>query len=219
MRKVFKVIVIVLIIVLVKLISSFAVNEMIIKDYNNGKYDETMIKFLYLGNLNQPYVVYYNNGNILYKMNEFDKAISKYKEALIKNPPRRKTCDIRINLSLAMIKNISSDDQETVFNLLEDAKQNLYNDGCANANDDNGRSKEAENLEEEIKKAQEQITGNPQGKPDTDDPNKPDQKDDPDKDIEQKLKDIEKQGNQNRQGDLDNSGGLDEGGYYNGKKW
>ena len=38
------------------------------------------------------------------KKEKYNEAIRKYNQAINKKPPKNKICDIRINLSLAMIK-------------------------------------------------------------------------------------------------------------------
>lgn len=118
----------------------------------NDTNNKTLVKALYLFNFNQPYIAYYNDGNILYKTEKYDQAIKKYQKALTKNPPQKRVCDIRINLSLAIIKKIDYTNYETAFNELEEAKNNLYNNNCASATDSSGNSQDAEKLEEEIKK-------------------------------------------------------------------
>lgn len=104
MKKIIKTILIILIIILTKLIFSYTVNEILIWNYKNKNYNSILIKTLYILNFNQPYIKYYNDGNILYKKEKYNEAIRKYNQAINKKPPKNKICDIRINLSLAMIK-------------------------------------------------------------------------------------------------------------------
>ena len=216
MKKILKLVFIIIIIILVKLVLSFIINELIINNYNNKVYNSNLVKVLYLFNYNEPYIVYYNNGNILYQKKKYDKAITKYNEAISKKPPQKRICDIRINLSIAMVKNIKSNDYNTVYNELEKAKNNLYNNKCANSIDDNGYSKEAEQLEKEIRQLQENLGSNTDPNPDKPDPDEPsDPKEDPE--IENKLGEIEKRGRANREKDLPNYDGNES--YYTGKKW
>ncbi len=219
MKKILKIIFIILLIILIKLILSFSINEIIILNYNNKVYNKTLIKILYILNFNQPYISYYNEGNILYQTENYDKAIEKYNTAIEKKPPQNKICDIRINLSLATIKKINSDNYDTVFSQLEKAKNNLYNNNCAHEFDDNGYSQDAEKLEEEIKNLQNQLS-------DSSDSNQSNNSQENEKDnnedysdIEEKLKDIEKDANANRQSDLSTYENLNDYSYYSGKRW
>lgn len=222
MKKYLKITLIILAIILLKLLYSFSINEIIIKNYNNGTYNKVLIKTLYFLNLNEPYIAYYNEGNIQYKLENYDKAIEKYNKALNKRPSRKRVCDIRINLSLAMIKNINqNDDYQTVFNQLEEAKNNLYNDNCASPTDYSGQSQDAEYLEEEIKKLQEELNSDPSdpNNDPNDDPNNEPNNDDDYKEIEERLKEIEKEAQKNREEDLKDDKYLNDYSYYDGKKW
>ena len=72
MKKLLKILLIPLFIILMRLVLSFVINEIIIYNYQRNRYNETLIKTLYLLNINQPYIVYYNEGNILYKNEEYN---------------------------------------------------------------------------------------------------------------------------------------------------
>lgn len=220
MKKVLKVLFILVSVLLTKLVLSFSINEIIIWNYNNNIYNSTIVKSLYFLNFNQPYIAYYNEGNILYKKENYNEAINKYTKALSKNPPQNKVCDIRINLSLAMIKNINSKEYEEVYNKLEEAKNNLYNNDCASPTDNSGYSQEAEKLEEEIKKLQKQLN-NTSGDGDSDDSQDEEEQDSNEdySDIEEKLKEIEKDANANRQSDLSIYENMGDYSYYDGKRW
>ena len=215
MRKLLKVLVVIFSILLFKFIFTYTINEIIIDNYNASKYDSKLIKFLYVFNINEPYIVYYNDGNILYRKKKYDEAIKKYDEALEKNVPEKRVCDIRINKSLAMVYKIKSKDKEKIYNELEVAKKNLYEDGCANPNDDNGKSADAEKLEEEIKKLQDELD-----KENPDDPdNGNDNNEDDTPDVEDIIKERERKANSSRQDDIANSEYIGHYEYYSGKKW
>lgn len=221
MKKILKLIFTISLIIFIKLTFIFVLNEIIILSYNNNIYNSFLVKGLYLFNFNQSYIAYYNEGNILYKKEYYDKAITKYNKAINNNPPQEKVCDIRINLSLAMIKNINSKDYKTIYNQLEDAKGNLYNNNCASPIDDNGYSKEAEKLEEEIKKLQNQLNNSSQDNSkddDNDDDDENNEKDEYSK-IEDELKQNEKEANANRQSDMSRYENMGDYSYYSGKTW
>lgn len=213
MKRLLKGILVFILIVFIKLLFSYIINEIIIYNYNRNIYNDKLIKSLYILNFYQPYIAYYNEGNIYYMNNKYDLAINKYNDAINKNPPKKKVCDIRINMSLAMIKNINSKDSTIIYNNLEEAKKNLYIDNCANE-DGSGSSNEAEDLKNEIKRMQDELNNKSDDSNDdpTDDNNT-------DSDLEDKLKDISRQSSSSRQADLSTYENLDNYSYYSGKKW
>lgn len=220
MKKILK---FVLIIFLMKLLFSFSINEIIIWNYNNNVYNTTLVKTLYIFNFIEPYIAYYNEGNVLYKTGNYEEAINKYSKSLKKNPPQSKVCDIRINLSLAMIKLVDSTNYNTAFNQLEEAKNNLYNNNCASFTDESGYSKDAEKLEQEIKNLQDELNNtsknNDEKKDDAekDDDEKEDYEDYDD--IKEELKEIEKESQSNRQSDMTTYENMNDDEYYSGKRW
>ena len=222
MKKIILIIIIFLSLILLKLGSTYLLNEMIIKDYENNKYDNNLINTLYFFNINEPYIVYYNHGNLLYRLERYDEAITKYETSLTKHPKEDRVCDIRINLSLSYIKTINETKPEEALSILKKAKNILYEDNCASEDDDNGKSSKAEELEEEIKKLEEQIES---GKDDDSDDGKDDDNDDdndnPDenKNIEEQLKEQQRQNHQSRQEDIDYYNELENNTYYHGKYW
>ena len=111
MKKFFIAIYIVLIFIAVKLTFTFYMNEKFIDNYNQQIYSYDDIQYLFILNIFEPYIAYYNYGNILYQNSDFEEAIVQYRKALTLFPPQRKECDIRINLALAMLKQINEDDK------------------------------------------------------------------------------------------------------------
>lgn len=81
MNKLIKLIIIILIIILFNLVMRFTINLIVYK--TNNQY---INNFLYIINLNNPYIVYYNQGNIFYKNKNYKKAIKYYKKALTQKP-------------------------------------------------------------------------------------------------------------------------------------
>ena len=221
MKKWIKILLVIFIIIFLKLIYSYSINSFVISNYNSEVYNSKIVKLLYFINFPEGYVAPYNEGNILYRQEKYDKALTKYQKALKKHPPKGKTCDIRINMSLSMLKLINENNSnEKILKELREARENLYNNNCADENDDSGYSYEAEQLEDEIRKLEEQYQ-NQDGGGSSDDPNE-DPNEDPNNDddyseIEQEFKDREKQNNSNRQDDLNEYSNQYE--YYNGDKW
>ena len=218
MKKILKLLVIILGIILIKFIFTFFLNEIIIWNYNNDRYNDILIKLLYPLNYNQTYIVYYNNGNILYRKEKYTEAIERYNKAIDKKPPQNRICDVRINLALAMIKEIdNSFDYKTAYNQLESAKDNLYNNNCANPIDNSGYSEEAEKLEEEIKELQKNLNKTSNNNPTPTDNNG--NNDPEDTNIQDKLNDINKRANENRQSDMTTYENMGNGSSYSGKRW
>ena len=114
MKKYLKYGILIIGLILLKLTFTFTLNKIIISRYNRSIYDN-MIKILYVFNFNEPYIVYYNHGNILYQQNIYAESIKKYETALQKKPPEKKVCDIRVNLSLAIIKNIDINSSTNLY--------------------------------------------------------------------------------------------------------
>lgn len=209
MRNFLKIICCFLMILFLRFLMSFMINEYIIYNYNKGIYNDKLIKLLYIFNINQPYIAYYNEGNILYQLNDYDNAIKHYDTSLQKNPPKSRVCDIRINLSLALIRNIDSDDSTTIYNQLEAAKENLYKDNCADPFSNNGESSDAEDLEDKITELEKQFNSNSNNT----------SNETPDSNIEEELKNLESTARSSRENELSNYENLGQYSYYSGKSW
>lgn len=223
MRRKYKIVATLLLLILFRLTFSFIVNDIVINNYERGIYDTSLIKTLYLFNFNQAYIPYYNEGNILYKEGNYVEALDRYSKSLEKHPPQSKVCDIRINQSLAMIKLIDSSDSESAYNLLEEAKRNLYMDNCASEASDDGKSDTAEELEDEIQELQDELNGSSSGTDSSDKNQDDEQQSEEEKedysDIEEALKEIEKNSASSRQSDLDLYKNWENTYYYKGKTW
>lgn len=234
MKKLFIVVIAILAILLIiaiKLVFTYAINELFIINYNNNDYSESILKPLYWFNFIEPCNVYYNNGNVLYKTNDFNGAIERYKKALELFPSKKKECKIRINLCLAMLKKINfddiqEDDIDKILKELEEAKEVLLEHGCANRNDNNGHDKDAEQLKKEIEEMEEklkELKENDEDETKEDDKNKEENNNKEEKknldEIEEKIKDIRKQGIEERQEEIEKRKMIQNYSYYNGKKW
>ena len=101
MKKLLKLSLIILFIINIFFLLRYSINFIAININNNTIY------LLHILNINEPYIVYYNEGNINYNNKEYSKAINNYKKALSKNPPKNKICDIKYNLILSIIKSNS----------------------------------------------------------------------------------------------------------------
>ena len=219
MKKLLKILTIIFLVLFIKFSFTYTINEIIIYNYKNNNYNTKIIKLLYLFNFYQKYIVYYNEGNILYKTNNYEDAIKKYEIALNKKPPENKICDIRINLSLSIIKNINGDNKTEILDNLNKAKNNLYENNCANPIDDSGKSKDEEQLEEEIKQLEEQIKNNTNSNSSNNEPEESSPNNEDYTEIEEQLKENEQKSNANRQDELNIYENMGKNDYYTGKRW
>lgn len=130
--------------------------------YRYHQYDYTVnVQPLLILNWSEPYIAHYNQGNIYYKNDNFEDAITSYERALELHPPEEKECAIRINLALAMLGTIDEDYSapehvDTSLEILRGARDVLLEEGCATENGD-GHSETAEQLKEEIEAMMEQL--------------------------------------------------------------
>lgn len=133
---------------------NYAYNEHIISKYEDKNYSQDL-DILTHTNIIEPYVVYYNNGNIHYQSGEYEAAIDDYKEALERKPDHGGIeCDIRVNLALAVIEKLPDDYSEPEnidqsIETLQEAKGYLLKEDCAK-DDGHGHDKDAQKLKEEI---------------------------------------------------------------------
>ena len=207
---------------LAKFATSLCLNEIFISNINDGNYSDSIAKVLYMLNIEEPYIVHYNDGIRYYKLDDFKSAETRFETALKNDPPEERICTIRINLSLSMVKQVKENDPN-IHSKLEEAKEVLYEDGCANENDDNGKSDDAEKLEQEInelQKEQDDPSQDPSGDPSQDPNNDPN---DPTKDIdieniEQQLREGQVEALRGRQGQMEEYREWG-GDYYGGKPW
>lgn len=220
MKKISIMLYIFLFLIAFKLVSSFIINEYFILKYDKGIYEEKSIKYLFFINVFEPCVARYNYGNILYQNKDYDKAIEEYNKALQLFPSKKQECSIRINLALAMLNKIDfeNEEKEEIFEKLNEAKNILCETGCANLNDDNGHSKEAEILKKDIENMQNELQNESTDKKDEKDESKENQNTQ-EKNVEEKLKQIQKEGIEERQDALESVNRLENYEYYNGKKW
>jgi len=175
----------------------FAMNEVSVNNYLNGKYDNDINNFLLLVNFPQPYVAHYNKGNNLYYTYDYEGAIKEYDEAL-KTTPRRLRCAVYNNQSLAMIKTLDPRD-EFYKSELEYIQKLLEREGCAeqNGNGSNENSQDIwDELEDEKKKQDEQ-----QADPGDDgEPFNPDEYDGLEDDLDKQQEETSKEREKGQQG-------------------
>lgn len=144
---------IMMLLVCVELVFNCVYNGIIVYCYKNANYT-MIVEPLMVFNWNEPYIAYYNKGNICYQKENYLDAIEAYNMALKKNPPEEKECAIRINIALTMLATIKDSYQNPTYvdeclTVLYEAREVLLENGCATAEGE-GHSKKAEQLREEI---------------------------------------------------------------------
>lgn len=219
MKKIFIAVIIAISLILFKFGLTFTINEIIINHYHSNKYDSTLVNTLYILNFNEPYIAYYNHGNLLYRLEKFDEAITKYELALKKHPKNDRVCDIRINLSLSYIKTVNEEKKEEALTILSKAKNVLYEDNCASSNDESGKSENAENLETEINKLEKQIKEANGDDNNNSNSNNNSNNNNESPNVEEELKEQRKQNQQNREEERNYYAQLDGNTYYTKKYW
>ena len=150
----------VVLVVLFKLAFTFGYNEWVISKYEEEDYSENF-SLLEMFNVNEPYIVYYNNGNVMYQRKDYEAAIDYYEQALANNPPEGKECPIRINLALAKLALLEDDwlSEEKIedsIELLEECLDILSEEECA-TEDGDGHDNRAQRLYDEIKELLDQA--------------------------------------------------------------
>ena len=163
---------IVMLFVCFKLAFNYFYNAVVIYRYNNYDYSVNVSPLL-ICNWFESYVAHYNNGNIYYKNDRYEDAITEYQKALEGNPPQKKECAIRINLALAMLKTLGEDYNEPEhiedsILILKEARDVLLEENCATENGD-GHSATAEQLKEEIEAMIRELEEKKESEADTED--------------------------------------------------
>lgn len=160
------------------LLLAYYSNRNMIKNYKKEKYEFNQLGFL---GFTEPYINPYNRGNIFYSLGDYDRAIAEYDLALSYNPPEPADCMIRVNYALALIApidpdNINDDNLEEVLDILDEARDILCEDGCAN-DKGTGHYDPAQTLKDEIDEFEEELLQQaeptPEPTPDPSNPNDP----------------------------------------------
>lgn len=137
----------------------FVYNKALIYAYEHGNYYINADGLMH-GNWLQPYIAYYNKGNLAYQQGAYDEAVEAYMKALEKRMPEEKECAVRINLALALLGGMG-EDYDASEKILYMARDVLLEKGCADELG-TGHSDTAEilksEIEEMIKSMEEQQT-------------------------------------------------------------
>lgn len=127
MKKILKIMLLIILISLTFFSTRIIINIIAIKTGNIN-----LFKSLQFLNINEPYIVYYNEANILYNNSKYEEAISYYEKALKNNPKEKYICQIKINLAYAKIMNdiepeIDDCFSEELVNIINNNKENNPN--------------------------------------------------------------------------------------------
>ena len=136
------------------------------EEYKDRNYDISQ-HMMEVANFNQPYIAYYNAGNIAYQNGDMKEAIKNYDKALELNGSHKKECNIRINKALALIDGIvtevkTEEDIQKSLDLLYEARDVLLEEDCA-TDSDTGHDPEAQRLKNEIDELIQQYENPPSG--------------------------------------------------------
>lgn len=205
MKRMLQVFLIILLVIVIKLSFSYAVNYVIINSYNKQNYDTSLFGYLYFMNVQEPFIAYYNEGTVLYQKKSYEDAVDKFNSALEKNPSEKYVCDIRVNLALTKLELVDETNCEDAVDKLKEIKSILYENNCA-TEDGSGSSQAANDLLKEIVNKEEDIATKCSSSSDSDDSEDSEDSDDSDsnnqeqkeKEIEEKLKEQQKQSMETR---------------------
>ena len=200
-RKIIIAVDILLIIITLKLISNIGINSKLINSYYLKDYSEKQAKALTYFNFSESYIANYNYGNILYQEGEYERAIEKYKKALDGIIPKKKECNIRINLALSICKTVSInknsiDSVKDAIKIYESAIDVLTEKGCANKENNNGHSSKAQQLKNDIQKEIDRLKNLQENQGDNDEEDEGEEQQEnkiEEKNIEEKLQNIKEE--------------------------
>ena len=180
---------------IVKFVSSFILNEVVIDYYHERVYDDKLVKGLYVFNIVEREVVYYNHGNLLFKQEKYEEASKKYEKALSyvqNNPNNPHLCPIINNYVLTLTKLIDVETKEEKIQAYKALQEKLYEFNCAGEGESNGKDQNSDELEEQIEKVIEELEGKEEEQPQT-----PEEKQ-KEKELEDKLDEQEKKSRSSR---------------------
>lgn len=144
-----------------KQVLNYFYNNHVVACYEEGDYSIND-NLLLTANFIESYIVHYNNGNINYQNKQYEDAIFCYRKALkCDDVPKKRDCDIRINIALSVIGTLPEDYDEyenidDSIEILIKARDELLVNECANKKG-TGHSEDAEELKEEIEEEIERL--------------------------------------------------------------
>ena len=186
------------------------VNTAFLRNYEKGSYSEMPERFFLHLKFGESYVVPYNLGNVAYQYEDYDKAVTYYRQALASGPPEQEAeCKVRVNLALSMCHTIDFDKLDTsdekavskAVSTLQKARLVLTDHGCASepVGSDDGHFRDADQLKHDI----DDMLNKLQNPPESD--QNQDQKDQQDQNQDQKDQQDQKQDQKKDQSDSKDS--------------
>lgn len=213
------------------LLMNYVQNEKMIEHFQEGIVRESDLSKL---GMIQPYIYYYNKGNICYEQGEYEQAAACYQKSLECSVPEGRECAIRINLALAMVtpidmENINADNRDDMIGILESARQILVEEGCADMEDDYGHSVDAQTLKNEIdvylevlKNPQEEATSKEEQEKSEEQETSEEERDTEtaeQEELEKQYEEMEQKGMNERNQNLEDYKNFDNFQYYDGACW
>ena len=155
-KKIFAVVYALVIILFARQALNVFYNSYILDRYDDKDYSYNLNLLLGL-NCFEPYIAYFNNGNIYYMNGLYQEAADSYRQALTYvDLPKYRECKVRINLALALIKPLkpvqdytTAESIDEALAVLYEARDVLLDDGCAD-DFNTGHSPKAQRLKNEI---------------------------------------------------------------------
>lgn len=186
------------------------VNTAFLRNYEKGSYTEMPERFFLHLKFGENYVVPYNLGNVAYQYEDYDKAVTYYRQALSSGPPEQEAeCKVRVNLALSMCHTIDFDKLDTsdekavskAVSTLQKARLVLTDHGCASepVGSDDGHFRDADQLKHDI----DDMLNKLQNPPESD--QNQDQKDQQDQNQDQKDQQDQNQDQKEDQSDSKDS--------------
>ncbi len=162
----------VLLILFGMVIVSELTNNKLIENFKQGKYEHNAFGFL--GFL-EPYVNHYNRGCIYYAIGDYPDAQKEFERAMESDIADPDECRLRVNLALSLVKqldlsDVNDENLQDILDVLDQARDILCEDGCANRDDNNGHWPDAQTLKNEIDELYNQLTTPPEEQNPEEDP-------------------------------------------------
>ena len=148
------------------LIVRWCMSAYYVSEAKKGHYHPEIEERLTELNFPDGYIVWYNLGNYYFEEGDYKEAEDCYYRAIECGIPYEKECEVKVNLALAMINQLSDEewdsflDAETsaemdaqarnVEKTLITARTILIEDGCAHEDDEDGHNEQAQILKDEI---------------------------------------------------------------------
>ena len=162
----------VLLILFGMVIVSELTNNKLIENFKQGIYEHNAFGFL---GFFEPYVNHYNRGCIYYAIGDYPDAQKEFERAMESDIADPDECRLRVNLALSLVKqldlsDVNEDNLQDILDVLDQARDILCEDGCANRDDNNGHWPDAQTLKNEIDELYNQLTTPPEEQDPDNDP-------------------------------------------------